>query len=276
LTGVATQVRAQAAVVPADTARDQFTILISADGKLHLYTRHTGIDAAIGLTIDPSYEPPSGGERSDARTAGPLAAAIGVEPRFARAFGAAAESLVTYKHGPARGDSVALSLTGIGGSLTLVRLPEAKRKPRFRIRVGTEHVTQAVVLGEPEATELYLTLRDVGERFDMGIPVDYSRVYERQMQVDKPVVPAPGGCSPGYPEKLRKAGQGGTVIAEFVVDGLGMAVPGTFRALRSTHKDFEAEVRAALPCFRYLPAELRGRPVRFRLSQPFTFDVVDD
>lgn len=94
-----------------------------------------------------------------------------------------------------------------------------------------------------------------------------------EFQVEKPVVPAPGGCSPKYPEMLRTAGVTGEVQAQFVVDTTGRVQPGSFKVLKTTHELFTAEVRKATSCFRYLAAETGGKKVKQLVQQPFTFDI---
>ena len=94
-----------------------------------------------------------------------------------------------------------------------------------------------------------------------------------EFQVEKPVVPAPGGCSPKYPEMLRTAGVTGEVQAQFIVDTTGRVQAGSFKVLKTTHELFSTEVRKATACFRYLPAETGGKKVRQLVQQPFTFDI---
>ncbi len=94
-----------------------------------------------------------------------------------------------------------------------------------------------------------------------------------EFQVEKPVVAAPGGCQPKYPEMLRTAGVTGTVQAQFVVDTTGRIQPGSFKALSQTHELFVAEVRKATACMRFLPAETGGKKVRQLVQQPFSFDI---
>ena len=91
--------------------------------------------------------------------------------------------------------------------------------------------------------------------------------------VEKPALAAPGSPQPRYPEMLRQAGVEGEVEAEFVVDTLGRAEPGSLRILRSDHDLFAAAVRSALPTMRFLPAEAGGRRVRQLVRQPFSFTV---
>lgn len=93
------------------------------------------------------------------------------------------------------------------------------------------------------------------------------------LQVDKPVVLAPGTNGPSYPETLRTAGVEGAVLAQFVVDSTGRADVSTFKALNSDHPLFTASVRAALGRLRFIPAEARGRRVSQLVQLPFAFSV---
>lgn len=93
-----------------------------------------------------------------------------------------------------------------------------------------------------------------------------------ELEVDRPAAPA-GGCYPRYPAGLRQGRIEGSVLAQLVVDPSGRADTSTFKALRSTHPEFTAAVKAALPCMRYLPAELIGRRVNQLVQQPFMFGL---
>ena len=94
-----------------------------------------------------------------------------------------------------------------------------------------------------------------------------------EFQVEKPVLPAPGGCNPRYPVELRTAGTNGEVVGLFVVDTAGLVEPATFRVIRSSHGAFTTSVREALACMRFQPATIKGRRVRQWVQQPFTFEV---
>ena len=90
--------------------------------------------------------------------------------------------------------------------------------------------------------------------------------------VEKPVV-LQLGASPRYPELLRSAGVSGSVLVEFVVDTLGRVEAGTTTWVSSDHELLSAAVRAVLPGYRFLPAEVQGRKVRQLVRVPFKFDV---
>ena len=92
-------------------------------------------------------------------------------------------------------------------------------------------------------------------------------------QVDKPAVQVHGSGPVHYPDSLKIAKVEGEVVAEFVVDTLGLADITSLRILRSTHPLFAAAVRDALPQMRFTPAELHGAKVRELLQRPFVFSL---
>ena len=94
-----------------------------------------------------------------------------------------------------------------------------------------------------------------------------------EIQVEKPVVPAPGSTSPRYPDMLRQAGVEGEVLAQFVVDTTGRAEAGSLKILKSSHDLFVQSVKNALPQMKFIPAEVGGRKVKQLVQQPFTFSI---
>ena len=94
-----------------------------------------------------------------------------------------------------------------------------------------------------------------------------------EFQVEKPAAPRAGNRPPKYPDELRKAGVEGQVLAQFVVDTLGIPNVRSFKVLRSTDPQFTASVREALADFRFHPAEVGGRPVRQLVQMPFVFGI---
>jgi protein TonB len=91
--------------------------------------------------------------------------------------------------------------------------------------------------------------------------------------VDKAAAPQPDNPAPVYPASLRSAQIEGTVLAMFVVDTLGRAEPATIRLTETTHPQFAEAVRQSLLRSRYLPAMVRGRPVRQLVEQRFAFTL---
>ena len=89
--------------------------------------------------------------------------------------------------------------------------------------------------------------------------------------VDKAAAPLPDNPTPVYPASLRSAQIEGMVLATFVVDTTGRAEPATIRFREVTHPQFAEAVRQSLLRSRYLPALVRGRPVRQLVDQRFAF-----
>jgi TonB family protein len=73
------------------------------------------------------------------------------------------------------------------------------------------------------------------------------------------VVPVRDSKAPRYPNAMRADAISGCVIAQFVVDEEGRADTTTFRALRYTRPEFVEAVRAALPSWRFQPAQRQGK-----------------
>ena len=94
-----------------------------------------------------------------------------------------------------------------------------------------------------------------------------------EFQVEKQVSQVPGSGNLRYPDMLRSANVEGEVLAQFVVDTTGRYEAGTFKVLKSSHEQFTAAVRNALPNMRFYPAEVGGRKVKQLVQQPFTFSL---
>ncbi|MGH7653334.1 MAG: M56 family metallopeptidase [Gemmatimonadaceae bacterium] len=94
-----------------------------------------------------------------------------------------------------------------------------------------------------------------------------------EYQVEQPVMAAPGGASPTYPDILKTAGVGGEVYASFTVDTTGLVDVSSLKIIKSTHKLFAEAVAAALPNMRFTPALVGGRKVRQLVQQPFVFRI---
>ena len=97
-----------------------------------------------------------------------------------------------------------------------------------------------------------------------------------EFQVETMVTQRPGTGRLHYPDHLRQKEVEGEVLAQFVVDTTGEAMPETFRVLRATHLDFVSAVRAGLVTMRFNPAEIHGVKVKQLVQQPFTFTLLRD
>ena len=103
-----------------------------------------------------------------------------------------------------------------------------------------------------------------------GAATDDSRVYF-EFQVEQRVKLLPGGPVLHYPDAMRASRSNGEVLAQFVVDTNGQALPETFKAIKTTHDLFTQAVKAALPDMRFTPAMIGGKRVRQLVQQPFEF-----
>jgi periplasmic protein TonB len=101
-------------------------------------------------------------------------------------------------------------------------------------------------------------------------PFPKEQVYF-EFQVELPVKPRPDSPSPAYPPVLLMSKTEGYVLAQFVVDTLGIADTTTFKVLKSDHELFSSAVRRSLSQLRFTPAKLSGRPVNQLVQMPFTF-----
>ncbi len=108
------------------------------------------------------------------------------------------------------------------------------------------------------------------------VAVPYPNNVYFGFQVTSTVAPLPGNPTPKYPDLLRSAQVEGEVLAQFVVDTLGVADMSTFKALKSTHDLFTASVRSAITSMRFRPAESNGRKVKQLVQMPFPFSLPND
>ena len=96
------------------------------------------------------------------------------------------------------------------------------------------------------------------------------------LEVDSAVSRHPWSAAPGYPAEMLKKKLEGTVFVRYVVDTSGFADASSFEVLRSTHDDFAAAVRIALPDMRFNPARIGRRRVRQLVEQEFSFKITPD
>ena len=96
------------------------------------------------------------------------------------------------------------------------------------------------------------------------------------LDVDSAVSRHPGSAAPAYPAEMLKRKLEGSVFVRYVVDTSGFADLGSLEVLRSTHDDFTAAVRVALPDMRFNPARIGRRRVRQLVEQEFSFKITPD
>lgn len=90
-------------------------------------------------------------------------------------------------------------------------------------------------------------------------------------QVDKPAMAREGNPIPGYPALLESSRIEGSVLVQFVVDTLGRADMQSFKVLESANELFVQSLLAALPKWRFYPAEAGGRKVKQIVQLPLKF-----
>jgi TonB family protein len=96
------------------------------------------------------------------------------------------------------------------------------------------------------------------------------------LDVDSAVSRHPWSAAPSYPPAMLKRKMEGSVFVRYVVDTTGFADVASFEVLRSTHDDFTAAVRSALPDMRFNPARIGRRRVRQLVEQEFSFKITPD
>jgi TonB family protein len=96
------------------------------------------------------------------------------------------------------------------------------------------------------------------------------------LEVDSAVSRHPWSAAPSYPPEMLKKKLEGSVFVRYVVDTSGFADASSFEVLRSSHADFTAAVRTALPDMRFNPARIGRRRVRQLVEQEFSFRITPD
>jgi TonB family protein len=90
-------------------------------------------------------------------------------------------------------------------------------------------------------------------------------------QVDKPAMARDGNPIPRYPALLESSRIEGTVLVQFIVDTLGHADMRSVKVLESSNELFVQSLEAALPKWRFYPAEAAGRKVKQIVQLPLKF-----
>lgn len=94
-----------------------------------------------------------------------------------------------------------------------------------------------------------------------------------EFQVTRQVKPKADSPQPRYPDELRSANVDGEVLAQFVVDEDGHAIPETLKILKTSNDLFTESVRKALPLMQFDAAQSNGRNVKQLLQMPFAFSL---
>jgi len=75
-----------------------------------------------------------------------------------------------------------------------------------------------------------------------------------------------------YPPVLERAGIGGTVTAEFVIDTTGHPEPNEFRIINTTNPAFNEPAKEMIMKSVFRPGRVRGQAVRVRVHQRVSFN----
>jgi len=75
-----------------------------------------------------------------------------------------------------------------------------------------------------------------------------------------------------YPPVLERAGIGGRVVAQFVVDTTGHPEAGGFKIISSTNPAFNEPAREMIMKNVFRPGRVRGQPVRVQVQQAVSFN----
>jgi len=101
-------------------------------------------------------------------------------------------------------------------------------------------------------------------------------VEDRQVltasEVDVAAKPTEEIPLPQYPDSLWKAGIGGRVVLELVVDTLGRVEPGTISVVSASNRGFVAPARTVTEEVTFTPARRQNRAVRQLVQIPFVFE----
>jgi protein TonB len=95
-------------------------------------------------------------------------------------------------------------------------------------------------------------------------------------KTDAPPRLAPGFRPPPYPRTMLRAGLGGRVVMQFIINADGKVREGSLRLLTSPHQDFTAAVQQMLARTKYVPAVKGGVPVAARVAQGVSFVLAED
>ena len=163
----------------------------------------------------------------------------------------------------------------------IVETPSESRLPIFT-PFGNEHGTGNRVVEQAEHGEARLSggipARQPGTGGDFGLLTPGIRELNMDsvfsvIAVDSAVTRFAESVAPLYPPDLVEQGIEGEVFAEFVVDTTGSVDTTTIRILETTHPEFAASVRDALPRMLFHPAIRNLRKVRQLVQQRFRFQI---
>lgn len=151
-------------------------------------------------------------------------------------------------------------------------MPDASRLPLAGLNIPDVLPSVDESLGDPLASLATGDSRAVNGVATRSSGLTTGSVLDNRV-AEKPALPLESNAPPVYPDILRSAAIEGEVEVEFVIDPDGAVRTGSVVALRADHRLFLEAVREALQGYRYLPAEVGGRPVPVRVRQRFAFTL---
>jgi hypothetical protein len=165
------------------------------------------------------------------------------------------------RHEVVRYVEMALEGPGIGDGAAARMMGEARPAPTNEAAGKTPPVVDTTVV--PETTT------------QPTVPPGAEDSVFSILDVDTAVVRSANSAAPAYPLKLLEAHIMGSVQARYIVDTTGFADTSSFVVLKSTHPEFIAAVREALPYMRFKPAKIGPLKVKQLVEQSFSFRIND-
>jgi TonB family protein len=142
------------------------------------------------------------------------------------------------------------------------------------------HAKMMEIYAKPEIAAAVTTMlgqwrfepaRKAGQPVDQSISLRAWAVNDAYLDTVMPVVIEKTQVHPEYPDSLRRSGNRGQVLIEFVVNAQG--VPEQPRVVSSSHPDFERPAIAALLQWRFKPATTGGVPINTIMRVPIMFQL---
>jgi len=156
------------------------------------------------------------------------------------------------------------TVEGVEIYMSMLTVPAELNSPRGLERCGVIAVWSRPFRPKPRSAKLVPAA-------ELQRLVESSAVYTAN-EVDSTARLERGSFSPLYPDSLWKAGTGGQVMVEFVVDGYGRVELEFFSVVSASHAEFADSVREALASAHFAPAIKNGRHVRQLVQLPTRFD----
>lgn len=108
-----------------------------------------------------------------------------------------------------------------------------------------------------------------------GLAAAQEKVYAPEELSAAPKLAAPAEVArivrDAYPPALKRAGVGGSVELEFVVDSEGKVDPASVQIIQAAPAALGPAAKSAVEKFRFKPGQVNGQPVRTRVAIPLVF-----